>query len=455
MAIDEEGKKIHPFWCAFTDAKQEELFRQFRLPANREDIQYAMVVPILVILLFAGSDFMFLGWSSMFTNVMMFRIFYALITMAMIFIINRIQDVFVFDLLIVAWALMTDVFSISISLSRPPDYYHYLMMDILVLVFVYTIFPFRIALKIPTVLAMTAMEIWAVYTYKDPMPPGIAYATFASFGAVNLLGLVSARRANILERMDFLRLQSEMSLKNDLEEALFKQEELVSKLKESDAMKTRLFTIIGSDLHQTFRDMLHLAHDVPNDLSLFEEIEKKLSSSIRKSDELIENLLIWSQLQTETFVYKAEVLDVFETLNLISDEYQGELRSKNQRLRMLGTGTLPVVFDGEILRILLKNLISNAIKFSPANGEIVINAQKDGLHAKITVRDSGPGIGQDQIEAFHQGEFPGNSLLKGSSGGTGLGLLLCNQLVQLQRGRLELTNLPGGGLEAEILLPQG
>lgn len=451
-----EIPKLDVYLGSFNDATLERQFREYKLDNHKRDSAITMIVPVMVILLFAISDFFHFGLSTTFSSVMIFRVVYAVCTLACAWAVWNMRDIFSFDVILVGWALMTDVFSISISLSRPPDYYHYLLMDILVLVFVYTILPFKLAYKVPTVLAMTVVEFWAVYTYKDPWPEGVAFASYAAFGTVNVLGYLVSRRVNINDRTEFLRLRSEQKLTEKWEQTAAQQTELVSRLKEADALNSRLFSIIGRDLHTVFQTLLSLSgHDLDGSNRPNPGTEARNAETLAGSRELLENLIAWARLQTGDMNYKPQVFNFSELMNDILDERSTEFQQKNLVLEKHFPDSLPVVADRPMMELVCRNIVSNAVKFSPEGRPLTVSVSRDGFHLQVQVIDRGEGVSAELQNAIQTGLFAGGFDRDNQSGASGLGLLLCKELVARHKGLFSLTNHAAGGTKAEIIIPQG
>jgi len=119
----------------------------------------------------------------------------------------------------------------------------------------------------------------------------------------------------------------------------------------------------------------------------------------------------------------------------------------------LGDDDLPLLADPLRLQQLLRNLLANAIRFSPVGGRIELNAGHDERgDVRVTVADRGPGIPPDELESIFEA-FVQSSATKTAAGGTGLGLAICRRIAQAHGGRIWAANRDGGGAVITLVLP--
>ena len=117
---------------------------------------------------------------------------------------------------------------------------------------------------------------------------------------------------------------------------------------------------------------------------------------------------------------------------------------------------LPPVFVGpQLIRQALANLISNAIKYTPAGGRVQVRAASQDESLVVEVEDSGPGIAPEEQKLVFEKFFRGSSPEVRKQPGSGLGLALARQIVQLHGGQLTLESQPGRGSTFRIVLPLG
>ena len=168
--------------------------------------------------------------------------------------------------------------------------------------------------------------------------------------------------------------------------------------------------------------------------------------------DIVENLLELSRQQSGRLILQTQPADVEEIVQRVIRKLAG--KSEIHRLRSDLSSQLPLVL-ADTLRVerILSNLVDNAIKYSPAGGEVRIFARGDPDYLTVGVRDWGPGISRDdQLRLFQSFERLGMSL-KGSVQGTGLGLRVCRILVEAHGGRIWVDSEPGLGSTFLFTLP--
>ncbi len=224
------------------------------------------------------------------------------------------------------------------------------------------------------------------------------------------------------------------------------------------ATKDKFFSIIAHDLRSPFSALLGLAEVVAlhrKDLS-----EEKLNSflkSIHSTTEniyaLLENLLQWAHLQSNKLnpdLQKTNLNDIlYENISLFQKiAQQKEITIANE----IQSG-LNVFIDYQMINTAIRNIISNAVKFTPAGGWIEITAKAFNDDVEIKVKDSGIGMDREQVDTlFLVGKVKSR---RGTANekGTGLGLVLCKEFIDLNNGKLMVESTPGKGTIFYIFLP--
>jgi two-component system sensor histidine kinase GlrK len=153
---------------------------------------------------------------------------------------------------------------------------------------------------------------------------------------------------------------------------------------------------------------------------------------------MIENLLSYAEIQSNTTQLNASPQALKDLFDEILQAYTLTISNKNITIKQI-LGNIIVQLDTQKLRTVLDNLISNAVKFTPQNGEIHIQATQSKNLLTIEVKDSGPGIADANknalFEPFYRGAQPNNSLVAGS----GLGLFIAKEMVSALKGELSLA----------------
>lgn len=223
-------------------------------------------------------------------------------------------------------------------------------------------------------------------------------------------------------------------------------------LAEINATKDKLFTIIAHDLRSPFNVILGYT-----DLLLqgYEELDKKMINKVLQNLKtagdsaysLLDNLLIWSRSQRHLFDFVPQNIEFNQIINKVLAEIGPVSANKNiEIINELKDREVNVWVDENMLTIVLRNLIANAIKFSNENSKIyiVLKTDKNGKNT-IGVKDEGVGISAERIESiFILGD---NVTTKGTKGesGSGLGLILCKEFIEKHGENIWVESEPGKG----------
>ena len=224
-----------------------------------------------------------------------------------------------------------------------------------------------------------------------------------------------------------------------------------AKLTLLNSSKDKLFSIIAHDLRGpvgNISQLLTMLEEsyVAGSREKTAEIFTKLRETSDTTFGLLENLFEWAKNQISEVIYSPEELNLNLLLRECLTVHQIAAREKHITLAINCGNALKAFADPNMLRTVVRNLISNAIKFTPENGEIFIKAEPAaGNEIVISIRDSGVGIEKNRIPALFN--FTQNKSTYGTNGekGTGLGLALCRDLVSLNKGEIHVESEPGQG----------
>jgi len=216
---------------------------------------------------------------------------------------------------------------------------------------------------------------------------------------------------------------------------------LVKELKENISIKDKFFSIVAHDLKSPFHGLLGLSKVVlqehktltPDDLA-------KYLSNMHKSAKnvygLVENLLEWARIQTNRIEFAPENLNLFDEVQKSVKILSENLASKNIKAFVNIDQRVMVNADQRMLQSILMGLINNSIKFTPAEGFIAINSVSQGNYEVIKVIDNGIGISEENLSKLFRLDVHFSTLGTSKEVGTGLGLLLCKEHVELNGGRI-------------------
>jgi signal transduction histidine kinase len=233
-----------------------------------------------------------------------------------------------------------------------------------------------------------------------------------------------------------------------------------AKLRELNATKDKFFAIIAHDLKSPFNGILgfsEILKDEARDLDIdsivaYTEI---IYSTAKQTLKLLENLLDWAGMQRGGFHYEPKKTIIN---NLIDDEMGSLIHYANQKSILLdyeATEEIVVPADEKMISTVLRNLISNAIKFTPRNGKVNIEVNRTKDHVEVAISDTGIGMEQKSIAQLFKIETSFSSRGTENEKGTGLGLLLCKEFVEKHGGKIWVKSEKDKGSTFAFTLPIG
>ena len=231
------------------------------------------------------------------------------------------------------------------------------------------------------------------------------------------------------------------------------------KLKELIASKDRFFSILSHDLKSAISGIITLVEATLNDLdhNSTENLSEDLTivaKSGRHLYRLLENLLDWATVQSGAMPCRPAEIVVSELATVVLDLFQGHIASKQLALVNETCPDHTVLADYDMTLTVMRNLVSNAIKFSQPGGRITISSNRNANSIYVSVSDNGVGIPSDDLSKLFQVDTnfstPGTQKEKG----TGLGLVLCRELLLKNGGDIRVESTPGEGTTFTFHLPQ-
>ncbi|MEO3402608.1 HAMP domain-containing sensor histidine kinase [Mucilaginibacter sp. CAU 1740] len=225
----------------------------------------------------------------------------------------------------------------------------------------------------------------------------------------------------------------------------------------SDAEKNKLMSIISHDMRTpllNIQSYLQLLNG--NDLEQAQRtvIEHELLTATDGAMDMLTNLLLWSKSQMEGPTVDLLPINLLAALKSTLD--MGAMQAERKGISLICNIAEGVVVtaDTNMLQIVVRNLISNAVKFTPTGGAIKVNAQPVGNECKITISDNGKGIANDkQQSVFSINAIP--DFGTNNEKGVGLGLTLCKEFIERQNGRISFESIPGQGTSFFVFVPMG
>ncbi|TAJ14316.1 hypothetical protein DMA11_05530 [Marinilabiliaceae bacterium JC017] len=342
---------------------------------------------------------------------------------------------------------------------------------------IYSIFCFNLIYYLrlpeidPNLISQVASVDWAGQIYKSSYFALMGYFLFSIPKMIDRLGqrqniIINQRREASfkleLERQKNELTSHQLEQEKKLNQQLSSQKEIIKeqkdRLQEVNSTKDKLFSIIGHDLRTPFSAQYGITNIMLDELNNFSKAEIRdaihsINKSAQQGLDLLSNLLEWAHSQNNLFAHQAIPIKIepliTETLSLLQNNYQ----HKKQQITIKTVPYITISANSNMLKTILRNLISNAIKFTPDNGEITIETSQSNDTVTLSVSDNGVGINSEKVKNLFN--IQKNSSTPGTNNepGTGLGLILCKDLAEKQGGSIMVRSIYGKGSTFTVILP--
>jgi signal transduction histidine kinase len=236
-------------------------------------------------------------------------------------------------------------------------------------------------------------------------------------------------------------------MRQDLEK---KVAERTQELQASNELKDKLFAVIAHDLRgpvgnlKSFLDILVSVDQVEYQAvqAEFLEIMRDNASAILT---LLDNLLSWARFQQHSLVPDPSVQDLIPIIKEVLSVWSGTAHKKSIDLQYAGPELVRCRYDRTMISLVIRNLVGNALKFTPASGTIRIRLEEKSQTWTVSVSDTGVGMKPEHLERLKQGLFDRSTQGTEHEKGSGLGLMLCHDFLQQNGSRLLVDSLSGQG----------
>ena len=229
-------------------------------------------------------------------------------------------------------------------------------------------------------------------------------------------------------------------------------------LLDSNKTKNRLFQIISHDLRSPLASVYNISQLIKifirqEKYHLLVESSNDMEECINNVLSLTDNLLSWSLNQSGKLPYKPTILSLKPLLENNIQTYLSVAKQKSIHLQLILDNPFFVFADRQMLETVIRNLINNSLKFTPSGGIIIIGAKQNDDFTEIWIKDSGIGISKDQIAHLFKVDNEHSNLGTKGEKGNGLGLLLCKQFIEQNRGKIWVESTPNIGTTFRFTIP--
>ena len=219
-------------------------------------------------------------------------------------------------------------------------------------------------------------------------------------------------------------------------------------LRQLNATKDKFFSIVSHDLRSPFSSILGFAELLVDDLRKKEFVNaenyaKIIQDSSMNAVDLLSNLSEWSRLHTDRLVFKPKEIDIVSVIDEVTELMNASAIQKSIRIIKKSPDQMKVYADKDMIGSVLRNLISNSIKFSEPGGKIHISVIQKLNEIIVAVSDYGIGIEKELISKLFRIEESVSTLGTQNEEGTGLGLILVKEFITLHGGRVYVESEVG------------
>lgn len=230
-------------------------------------------------------------------------------------------------------------------------------------------------------------------------------------------------------------------------------------LEKVNATKDKFFSIIAHDLRNPFEGILMICRTLLAKLPTYSQEEIKMqiemiSSATESGNKLLENLLIWSRSQTGGLSFKPTELHLLPLIQRCIDSLGTQALTKNIKIDYVSNSEIKIITDEAMFCHILRNLLTNAIKFTESPGVVTVQAEPIPGAIEVSVTDSGIGISeQDKSRMFRIDGNISSRVGTQNEVGSGLGLILCGEFVEKMGGNIRVESESGKGSRFTFTLP--
>ncbi len=261
----------------------------------------------------------------------------------------------------------------------------------------------------------------------------------------------------VLENQDIIwtGIIDDITLRKQTEEEIKRKN---AELQRLNTDKDTLMSILAHDLKNPFNSILGCLNLLQNDLhqydmDMIEKLITAVNSSAINAFNLLEDILLWTRSQSGALPFEPREID----LKLCCDElvklFRQNADDKNITVNIVVAEKIKVFADIDMLNTILRNLISNALKFTGKGGNVNIYAEQYQADVSITVSDNGIGIASEALSKLFDTTQIYSTRGTANEKGTGFGLLLCKKFVEKHGGEIHIKSESGKGSEFKFTLP--
>jgi two-component system, sensor histidine kinase and response regulator len=279
-----------------------------------------------------------------------------------------------------------------------------------------------------------------------------------------IYGLYLIKKENSIYQLRLKHKQHELEQKNSeineqkqvIDDKVTLLEKQTAELAELNTLKTKLFSVVSHDLRSpmyALRNLFKNMHQKNTPAQEIKNVVPDVLMDLNYTIGLMENLLQWSKTQMQSSAAKPQEIEVSKMINEVLQLLHLQAEAKQIYIENKNNAPVFVYADKDMVNLILRNILSNAIKFTPNQGYIEVGVNEVSSFVEIYVQDTGVGISKDAIQKINESNF---YTTKGTSSesGTGLGLMLCKEFLHKNGGQMHIESEPGRGSMFSFTLPR-
>jgi PAS domain S-box-containing protein len=270
-----------------------------------------------------------------------------------------------------------------------------------------------------------------------------------------LIGILNSVIITMHNRKLFLSSIQDISQRKQNE---IKLKEYSQELQTAKSTKEKFFSIIAHDLRSPFQTLLNASELLSKDIDSLsndeiKELSSGLNSSIKKQFFLLTDLLNWTRLQAKNFVLNRQDISLKKITDEVIEPLLFTANEKGIKIQNDIPADLSVTADDNMLKLVIRNLAANSIKFTTPGGSVRINAYKNEAGTAVSVADNGVGISPEDISKLFRDDLRFSTSGTKKEEGSGLGLILCKEIIEKHGGRISVESKAGEGSTFTFTIP--
>ncbi|MDA3861176.1 MAG: PAS domain S-box protein [Melioribacteraceae bacterium] len=266
---------------------------------------------------------------------------------------------------------------------------------------------------------------------------------------------ISAKRIKVGRKYFIYIIQRDISERKKWEKDILK---IQKELKKEITNKDKFFSIISHDLKAPFGALLGISQLLEESYDEMKNDERKEMIHVARNSaqnifSLLEGLLEWSRASTGKMDFSPAIVKLDEVLADVVQVLKQNAKNKNINILVNVNKKASAFADEKMIKTIIRNLLNNAIKFTPNEGEISISSRKTNGKLEVSVTDNGIGITKEDIKKLFRIDVQYTTVGTSNESGTGVGLILCKELVEKNNGKIWVKSELGKGSSFKFTLP--